>query len=800
MKLPLPFGKKEQKEYFLALLLRDEKVSAVIFEEFQKKITIVAEHEEYFKDSIEDATLDEWLDTLDKAISTVENKLPENAELKKTIFGVTEQWVEETKIKKEYLSKLKKISDDLELSPIGFLVIHEAITHLLKQEEGAPPSGILTEVGRRSVGVSLVRAGKVVETRQSRIEDSASKTVDKLLNHFTGYEVLPARIILLDRDDSEHLAQEFIAHAWSRSLPFLHVPQITTLPKSFDARAIIHGAATQMGFEVLQDDKAEMPVNHPGAATPPEDVETSEKEIIPEPAETEEQVEDTSDKPHPNGPEKVHVPAAPSEVPLASAADFGFVMNKDVTKDTGESATSKLPESKEAEPLEYAIEDSKPKKPQSHHISEYHQNVVPVEPPPYSPVVNRPVETQNRPKPKKSFASMIPKFSFPRFPALPSMKININKKLLLIPPLILLLCIGIVAAYIMGVKATVTLNIQPKVIEQDQKVTFSTDGHSDFSNDIVEAKAIEASKNGDAQTDATGKKEVGDKAKGTITLYSRFTKEMSFASGTPISGPNNLEFTLDKEVKVASSSADASASPSTAKVTVTAKNIGKEYNLPSGSKFSVGTYDQSDIVAKNEGAFSGGSKKEITVVAKADIDKLLADLPKQLEKSATEELSKKLSADEALLPILANPILSKKDFDKNAGEEAKSVTLQATVSFNGISYKKQAILDYSDSALKDRKEGLMLAKDGLSTEVKDVKETDDHKIDATVHIKAALLPKIDEAKIAQELAGKSVSEAKEILSKLPQVSNVTISLQPNISFLPQLLPRLSKNIQVISHP
>src|SRR3989344_655238 len=191
----LPFLKKKEKiEYFLALLLREEKVSAVIFEE---------------------------------------------------ILG---------KIKMEYLIKLKKVSDALGLSPIGFLVIHEAIARLIQEEEGVPVSAILTEVDKKGVAVSLIRAGKVSSTKRAKIEGSIPETTDKILHYFVNHEILPSRIIIFDDKDLEKLSQEFIGHAWSKSLPFLHVPQITTLVKGFDAKAILFGAAVQMGFEMLNEE------------------------------------------------------------------------------------------------------------------------------------------------------------------------------------------------------------------------------------------------------------------------------------------------------------------------------------------------------------------------------------------------------------------------------------------------------------------------------------------------------------------------------------------------------------------
>src|SRR3989344_7904771 len=171
MKLPLlPFlEKKESREYFLALVLRNEKVNAVFFEESLGKVSVLGKHSEYFENSIEQVSLEELLGILDKAISTAEQSLPENVETVKTIFGVKGSWVEDNKIKKDYLLKLKRISDELGLVPIGFLVAFEAIVHLLQKEEGAPVTAILVETGEKYVSVAHIKAGKIIESKTSEI-------------------------------------------------------------------------------------------------------------------------------------------------------------------------------------------------------------------------------------------------------------------------------------------------------------------------------------------------------------------------------------------------------------------------------------------------------------------------------------------------------------------------------------------------------------------------------------------------------------------------------------------------------
>src|SRR5262249_39280392 len=111
---------------------------------------------------------------------------------------------------------------------------------------------ILLEIGKRAINATLLRSGRIVESHQGDIQDNdVVQSVDKLLAFFEDVEILPSRILIADGVDNPHLAQKFIKHKWSKTLPFLHVPQVTQLPERFDIRAILHGTATQMGFEVI---------------------------------------------------------------------------------------------------------------------------------------------------------------------------------------------------------------------------------------------------------------------------------------------------------------------------------------------------------------------------------------------------------------------------------------------------------------------------------------------------------------------------------------------------------------------
>ena len=63
-------------------------------------------------------------------------------------------------------------------------------------------------------------------------------------------------------------------------------------------------------------------------------------------------------------------------------------------------------------------------------------------------------------------------------------------------------------------------------------------------------------------------------------------------------------------------------------------------------------------------------------------------------------------------------------------------------------------------------------------------------------MEAGLLPKIEQEKIAADIKGKSFSEAQAYLSRISQVRDATITLSPNLPFLPKLLPRNATKIKV----
>ncbi len=770
MKLPfkLPsFGKKEEKEYYLALLLREEKISAIIFQESFGRIHIVGHDEEYLSGSLDTISEEELLEVADKAISKTEEALPNNIETQKTIFGLPDHWAHETQIKKDRLGILRKISDELGLAPIGFLVVTEAIAHLLEKEEGAPVSAVLLEIGQKQLQISLLRAGRVIETRAAPLDGSVIEVTDKLLHHFVSHEILPSRIIIHTNESAQDLSQEFIGHTWSRNLPFLHVPQISTMIASFDSKAVLFSAASQMGFEVAHfetpkktkasfpklDDIPPLPKKPTSKLEKPEKEEMVNKEIIK--IDNEEILEEkTTDD------EEILL----KETTKEESADFGFTAGTDVAKSNPRARAPIANMHSDSIVLPHMLKNGT-----SDSIAQNTLGATLGVIPMILLTISRAFGTVT----KRGFS--LPSLSFPT-----------GNKLFLIPPAIIGLLILLILFYVFGRSAEIIIQLAPKTTTQTNEITFASDKPTDNEKRIIAAQPISVSQEGSVETEATGKKDIGEKAKGSVTIYSISTSSKNLPAGTTITGPNSMVFLFDTAATVASASGNpiTGIQPSTTKVSVTAKDIGKEYNLPSGTTFTI----DSATSAKNDSAFGGGSKKQVTVVSKADVDKLTAQLPETLSEKAKTDLAQKADGTTEVLPVFSKTTFEKKQLSKNIGDEATTVSLSGTVAFQTMSFLKRDLMDLIKSSINNETKSMEIPSESLTFTVKDVSSKPNGETIATIEMKGSLVPIIDTTKLAEQIKGRSISDAEATLRNLPQAETVQINLKPNLPLFPKNLP------------
>ena len=144
--------KKEPMQYYAALAITENQIDAALWEgqkDGKVKVTKIAS-EKYTGGDWENA-----ITAADKAVSSIEEGLPEGTELTKVVFGLNPDWLAEDKIKETYLKKLKQLTTRLSLIALGFVEFPVAISYYLQKEENAPQTVILAGIENKNLDIQI---------------------------------------------------------------------------------------------------------------------------------------------------------------------------------------------------------------------------------------------------------------------------------------------------------------------------------------------------------------------------------------------------------------------------------------------------------------------------------------------------------------------------------------------------------------------------------------------------------------------------------------------------------------------
>jgi len=256
-----------------------------------------------------------------------------------------------------------------------------------------------------------------------------------------------------------------------------------------------------------------------------------------------------------------------------------------------------------------------------------------------------------------------------------------------------------------------------------------------------------------------------------------------------------LEFTIDSSVTVASGSA---STPGTTKVAVTAQDIGAQYNLTSETNFSVQNYSTSDIEAKSESSFSGGTSREISAVSSEDQKNLEEELVNELQEKTSEEFFKNLDSDTLFIEETLTATPSAKSFSNKIGDEASTLKLSLTITAQGIAVKKDDLFELSKKQLEDKiPDGFVLRSEQVDLEF-DYLGEEKGVHDLRLIVSANLLPAVDPDVVKDNLVGRYPKVVESYLkSEIPGFSRAEISFnKPRFPGRLGTLPRVAGHIEV----
>jgi len=346
---------------------------------------------------------------------------------------------------------------------------------------------------------------------------------------------------------------------------------------------------------------------------------------------------------------------------------------------------------------------------------------------------------------------------------------------------------GLIWLIFFATSATITISAKTTEEKIDQPITLSTSEPTNANDNKIQLITVDPVKQTNSiEFTATGQKDIGDKATGTVTIrnhqtpFNPFTGKpntITLDAGTVLHTSSSLRYTTNTAITISGNS--------NGNVDVTAVAIGPGYNISSGKTLSVGDYASSIVTATvGSDGITGGTIETITVVQQSDIDKIADEI-----KGNTKEASAR--AD--LIGRFADYVMVIEDSfitefgginTKPAiGERADkaTATIEITYSMYGVAKDDvSAVLMQAAMKKLSNKDNQTVFDNGFSkVELLSFNRGGgDNKPAMRLVTKAKLGPKLDEDKIRTDAVGKKAHEISSAIKKIDGVDEVEVKFFP----------------------
>lgn len=746
----LPFSNKEEApEYFFALNIGPEKLTAGLWTIDHTRLKVLSSAFGTY------SSTDELIQVTDRLLDEALGN--EEIEPTKILFGVPDSWLSGDDLKEQYLKLLRQMVKEMELAPMAYVATSHALIHFLEKRDGVPATAILVGIEQHHLTVTVTRAGKLDGSRSVPRGDNLGADIEKLLLAFTHVEVLPSKMLIygLDKEALEKHKNELLSYSWMSKLSFLHFPKIESLDETVELDAIAFAGAVELDSNVTftKNIAASAAVHTVQEGSPLKQESESQQHLLPE---------------EKNESEAAQV----AEDTKEGIADAGFVMG-DIMENLPKEEVPPFPDPGQENSLDVTPENFYANKPDQ----EFAVNTD---------------EDRTVSAPLESFGSRNWHFDF-RNPLAFGKRMLSGRKVWLWSFLAILAVL--LLGYLFLLKATVKVFVEPRILERDTQVVADPSAKSvNEETKTIPGQRVELEVSGSGKGETTGRKQVGDPAKGTVLIINNTDKGIDFPKGT-ILAANGLKFKMDTGASVSATLAD-DTSKKTITANVTAVDIGADSNLPSGASLTITSYSSSQVAAKAQGNFSGGTSKEVAVVSDADQKKLLASVASGLRTEARDKLQAKYPDKKILEEALSEEIV-RKTYSKNVNDQATDFSLNLVIKYKGTAFDDKDLRSIVSKLVSTNVPAdfeLDLAETETQADVSKLEK--DGKLVFLARFKAKLLPKLDTQKIKQQIRGKTPSQAAEVLRGYENVLGSEISTQPNLPAILQRLPLLDRNINV----
>jgi hypothetical protein len=290
---------------------------------------------------------------------------------------------------------------------------------------------------------------------------------------------------------------------------------------------------------------------------------------------------------------------------------------------------------------------------------------------------------------------------------------------------------------------------------------------------------------------ATGVRETGEKATGELIFYNYGKEIITLQQGTELKS-QSLVFVLNAETKITGRS--DSGERGSAKAMATASKIGPEFNIPKNTALTVVSYSDDILEILVEKPFTGGTKKEVSTVSRADLDSLQKKLETKVKTTNANVLGESTDDGELILPDSIEYKITKKGFSSEVGEEAKKVKATINTKSSFIALNKSKV---QAEVVKEIKQDVDSSFSVSENETEfDILKSSKNSNNVTISIdtKSKLYKEVSKENIAKDSQFKSSSGLTDRLKSKYDLKEIT--LKQNMSH-GLWTPVFNRNIKVV---
>lgn len=372
-----------------------------------------------------------------------------------------------------------------------------------------------------------------------------------------------------------------------------------------------------------------------------------------------------------------------------------------------------------------------------------------------------------------------------------------RKKFALIGGGVLLLITFLVWATWFAPHATVIITAKTKGVKVSETVKLTTDDTVSAKNDSIKVQKRELQKEISVEFAATGKKNVGEKATGSVKFSNSSKNSVTIAAGTILKN-NDLSYVLSSSVTVPAATLSWDCSDRTCSGTATASvraaEGGSQYNAASGSM----SISVDGIKASLMSPTSGGTDKTATVVTASDVASAKSKLNEQKDNSLKNQLAGSFGSSAKVITDSYSENRSDPVPSVAVDSEASgSVLLKSTITASMLAADKSDIKSFIDAKIREDDIG-----DKKSQKIYDsgVDKAEFSQFTDRGGIKSLVVtangkigPEINESKVKEQAKGRTYGDVQSSIESIEGVEDVDVKFSP---FWVRSVPNDIKKIKV----